>query len=256
MQQLGDFRKDDPFTPLSPAVPGGDSREEEPPLAVPHLLAVYPCAAEPAIVFCCLLSDGKQVPAVPDRSPKSPGLGATGTGPAVPLLSSQSIPSKDSSLPPPAWGLILSSLIELGDKARESRAKRPAQSAVLCREGRGKPMAPPRLGWEQGKGLSLLSLCLDTVGMCPSCPCAWTQQCPHSGDVSLCPSCLDTAMSPQWGHVPPFPVPGHSSVPTVGTCPCVPVPGHSGSVGHAGAAVASFCPHSAPGCLERGSRAS
>lgn len=34
------------------------------------------------------------------------------------------------------------------------------------------------------------------------------------------------------------------------------LPGHSGSVGRAGAAAASFCPCSAPGCLERGSRAS
>lgn len=44
-----------------------------------HLLAVYPCAAEPAIVFGCVLSDGKQVPAIPDRFSKSPGLRATGT---------------------------------------------------------------------------------------------------------------------------------------------------------------------------------
>lgn len=34
------------------------------------------------------------------------------------------------------------------------------------------------------------------------------------------------------------------------------LPGHCGSVGRSGAAAASFCPCGAPGCLERGSRAS
>lgn len=43
---------------------------------------------------------------------------------------------------------------------------------MLCREGRGKPLAPPRPAWEQGK----------------RCPCRGTRPC-----CPCCPCCLDTA---------------------------------------------------------------
>lgn len=45
----------------------------------------------------------------------------------------------------------------------------PRDLPMLCREGRGKPLASPRSAWERGK------------------------RCPHRGTCPCCPCCLDTA---------------------------------------------------------------
>lgn len=75
-------------------------------------------AAEPAIVFCLVLSDGEQVPAVSDRFWKSLGLRAE-IGAA--LLSSQISTTKDSS---PRLGKGLNSLLaHLSRAIKRARAK-------------------------------------------------------------------------------------------------------------------------------------
>lgn len=111
------------------------------PCGAHHLLAVYPQAAEPAIVFCCVSSGGKQVPATPDRFSKSPSLCATALGPAAALLWSQTTTTKDSSPPSICLGFnsLLAHLSWAIKHARdEPRGLTPLLYLVLqSREGEG-----------------------------------------------------------------------------------------------------------------------
>lgn len=197
MQQLGDSRKD-PFIPLRPThrhgpgvIPGRSC-----PWRGGHLLAVYPWAAEPAIVFCCVLSDGKQVPAIQTGSPNPlafvpPGLPGCG------FALEPKHPFKGFLSPSTCLGFN-SVLAHLSWVIKHERAE-PRDLPVLCSAGRGgEASGTPQVGLGAREAVS------------------------PQGDVSLLSL----------------------------------LPGHSGSVGRARTAAASFCPHSAPGCLERGSTAS
>lgn len=118
-----------------------------------HLLAVYPRAAEPAIVFCSVLSDGKQVPAIPDRFSKSPGLCATALSSAAALLLSQTTTTKDS--PPPSICLGFNSLLAHLSWAIKHARDEPRDLPLYCilfyRAGRGKAPSPPRPAQKQGE---------------------------------------------------------------------------------------------------------
>lgn len=164
-----------------------------------HLLAVYPCAAEPAIVFCCLLSDGKQVPAIQTGSPNPPAFVPPGQ-PGCGFALEPKYPFKGFLSPSTCLGFN-SVLAHLSWVIKHERAEPRDLPCCALQGGEGEASGTPQVGLGAREAVS------------------------PQEDVSLL-SLLSL------------------------------LPGHSGSVGRAGAAAASSCPRSAPGCLERGSRAS
>lgn len=162
-----------------------------------HLLAVYPQAAEPAIVFCCALSDGKQVPAIPDRFSKSPGLRATAPSSAAALLLSQTTTTKDSSPPSICLGFnsLLAHLSWAIKHARDEPRDLPLYCILFCRAGRGKAPSPPRSAQKQGEGD------VPRGGMRPSTLPEQSGSVGRAGAAaaSFCP-CNATSCSGAWGE--------------------------------------------------------
>lgn len=132
-------------------------------------MAVYPCAAEPAIVFCCVLSDGKQVPAIPDRFSKSPSLRASGMA-RLRLCSRAKAPLQRIPLPPSTCLGFNSVLAHLSWVIKHERAE-PRDVPVLCSAERGGGSLWHLPGWLGSKGSDV-----PTGGHVPPVPAAWTQR--------------------------------------------------------------------------------
>lgn len=156
-----------PHTGAGPGVIPGRSR----PWRGSHLLAVYPWAAEPAIVFCCVLSDGKQVPAIQTGSPNPLAFVPPGQ-PGCSFALEPKHPFKGFLSPSTCLGFN-SVLAHLSWVIKHERVQ-PRDLPVLCSAGRGGGSLrhpPGRLGSE-GSGVPTGG-CVPPV---PPVPAAWTQR--------------------------------------------------------------------------------
>lgn len=159
-----------PHTGAGPGVIPGRSR----PWRGSHLLAVYPWAAEPAIVFCCVLSDGKQVPAIQTGSPNPLAFVPPGQ-PGCSFALEPKHPFKGFLSPSTCLGFN-SVLAHLSWVIKHERVQ-PRDLPVLCSAGRGGGSLRHN-SWQQGR-LGSEGSGVPTGGCVPPVPpvpAAWTQR--------------------------------------------------------------------------------